>query len=93
MAATIKNITLPVTPLPDKLVWVHFVDDNFSAKQSFRVSSLSSASFGRAAFIWHACIPTSSSFTVWRLLHNKLPTDENLCSRGCTVVSVFRVEL
>jgi len=37
--------------------------------------------------IWMGCIPTSHSFTFWRLMHRKVPTDDNLRSRGCIIVS------
>lgn len=40
------------------------------------------------ATIWKPCIPPSHSFIFWRLMHYKLPTDENLKRRGCYIVSV-----
>jgi hypothetical protein len=33
-------------------------------------------------------VPSSNSFVVWRCLHNKMPTDDNLLRRGCIIVSV-----
>jgi hypothetical protein len=30
----------------------------------------------------------SHSFVFWLLIHHKLPTDEHLQARGCTIVSV-----
>ena len=41
-----------------------------------------------ATLIWRPCIPPSHSFIFWRLMHKKLPTDEHLRSRGCTIVSI-----
>lgn len=38
--------------------------------------------------IWDPYIPPSRSFLFWRLLHNRVATDENLKARGCIVVSV-----
>lgn len=38
--------------------------------------------------IWRTCIPPSKSFVLWRLMHNKLPTDDNLYARGCILVSM-----
>jgi len=40
------------------------------------------------AVIWRTCIPPSHSFVFWRLMLSKLPTDDNLRTRGCTIVSV-----
>ncbi|MCH92420.1 ribonuclease H protein [Trifolium medium] len=42
-----------------------------------------------AKSIWNAAIPPSKSFMVWRLFHNRLPTDENLASRGFQLPSCF----
>jgi len=39
-------------------------------------------------FIWTTFIPPSRSFITWRFLHDKLPTDDNLRKRGCTIVSI-----
>lgn len=37
--------------------------------------------------IWSNCIPLSSSFVFWRLIHNRMPTDANLMRRGCYIAS------
>ena len=41
-----------------------------------------------AESISNSAIPPSHSFIYWRLCHGKMPTDENLQSRGCIVVSI-----
>ena len=41
-----------------------------------------------ANLIWNAAIPPSKSFLVWRLIHRKMPTDDNLCARGCHMPSM-----
>jgi hypothetical protein len=41
-----------------------------------------------AKLIWNVDIPPSRSFLVWRLMHEKLPTDENLMTRGCAIPSM-----
>ena len=33
-------------------------------------------------------IPPSYSFILWRIMHGKMPTDENLHRRGCVIVSI-----
>ena len=38
--------------------------------------------------IWNSCIPPSHSFSYWRLMHGKMPTNENLRKKGCVIVSV-----
>jgi hypothetical protein len=38
--------------------------------------------------LWNSYIPPSRAFITWRLLLNKLPTDEHLRTRGCVIVSI-----
>jgi len=41
-----------------------------------------------AKHIWSPEIPPSKSLLVWRIMHNRMPTDENLSIRGCTMASI-----
>jgi len=41
-----------------------------------------------AKIIWSQDVPPSKSLTIWRLMHNKLLTDENLSIRGCYTPSM-----
>jgi hypothetical protein len=38
--------------------------------------------------IWNSYVPPTRAFISWRLLHDRLPTDENLRKRGCYIVSI-----
>ncbi|CAJ2666578.1 unnamed protein product [Trifolium pratense] len=38
-----------------------------------------------AKLIWNCDIPPSKSFFLWRLMHEKVPTEENLMIRGCAI--------
>ncbi|GAU32674.1 hypothetical protein TSUD_218510 [Trifolium subterraneum] len=44
-----------------------------------------------AKTIWNSDIPPSKSLLVWRLMHNKVPTDENLMLRGCYMPSMCSI--
>jgi len=88
VAASILNTTLPVTPLLDKLVWIHTTDGDLSAKKAFLFLRGKSNLIDWATLIWRPCIPPSHSFIFWRLVHKKLPTNEHLRSHGCTIVSI-----
>jgi hypothetical protein len=75
VAANILKITLPVTPLLDRRVWVHAPDDNLTAKMAFQFLNPSSDKLEWASIIWCPCIPPSHSFAFWCLMLSKLPTD------------------
>jgi len=88
VAEAISNITLPVSPLPDKLIWKHASDGVLTSKLAHLFLHPPLARLDWPAVIWRSCIPPSHSFVFWRLMLSKLPTDENLRFRGCTLVSV-----
>jgi len=81
-------IVLPHNQLPDVLVWRHTSDGTLSSKHAFTFMRPQTPLLPWADFIWNSAIPPSHSFIYWRLRHGKMPTDENLRSRGCIVVSV-----
>jgi hypothetical protein len=86
--ASVQNIVLPVTPISDQRVWPLSKDGKLSAKSAFLFLHGSRPSLVWPGIVWRSCIPPSHSFTFWRLMHGKLPTDENLQRRGCSLVSV-----
>jgi hypothetical protein len=84
LAATI----LPSGPLPDMLVWTHASDGILSSKLALSFLRSSTPLLPWADQIWSPSIPPSHSCIFWRFHHRKIPTNENLWSRGCIVVLV-----
>jgi len=82
------NITLPITPLSDKRVWKHAADGILNARLAHMFLRPPLVRLDWSAVIWRTCIPPSHSFVFWRLMLSKLPTDHNLRTHGCTIVSV-----
>jgi ribonuclease HI len=72
---------------PDKLVWrpSSFGDLTFKDAYLFNVELGNQLSWAKT--IWSIDIPPSKSLLVWRLMHNKIPTDDNLMFRGCNLAS------
>lgn len=84
----LTSIILLVMPLSDKLAWAHSTDGLLTGKESFSFLRPVATSLSWADRIWKPCIPASHSFIFWRLMHRNMPTDENLWSCGCLIVSV-----
>lgn len=82
------NITVPNDPVPDKRVWSYSSSGQLSLKDAYMFLFLAGNSLSCFKSIWKSCIPPSKSMLLWRLMHNKVATDENLRIRGCTVVSI-----
>jgi len=82
------SVVMPVSPLPDTLVWPHSPDGKLSAKQAMLFLKPVAPLLPWADMIWRSCIPPFHSFIFWRLYLGKMPTDENLRAWGCVVVFV-----
>jgi len=84
----ILQINLPLDNIPDKLNWNTAVDGSLTNKLSRSFLDHFGPVYSWGKQIWTAFIPPSRSFIVWRFLHNRLPTDDNLRKRGCYIVSI-----
>nr|KYP40243.1 hypothetical protein KK1_038436 [Cajanus cajan] len=42
----------------------------------------------REQAIWNKAIPPSKTFTVWRLIHKRIPTEDVLQKRGVIITSI-----
>lgn len=80
--------TIPNTYKEDKIVWKPSHDGNLSFKDAYLFQTTPSQVISWAKCIWHLVIPPSKSLLLWKLLLNKLPTDDNLVRRGCQLPSI-----
>jgi ribonuclease HI len=75
--------SLPLDDPTDLLSWQHTVDGDMKLRDAYHFKSQFHYDLPWANIIWSNDIPPSRSLLVWRLMHGKLPTDENLRIRGC----------
>ncbi|XP_019422999.1 PREDICTED: uncharacterized protein LOC109332473 [Lupinus angustifolius] len=71
----------------DRIFWTDSTDGSLSLKNAYKSIMPSTDSRQWCKLIWSSSIPPSKSFTLWRLLNNKMPSDENLQARGCILAS------
>ncbi|XP_019455087.1 PREDICTED: uncharacterized protein LOC109356210 [Lupinus angustifolius] len=71
----------------DKLVWMPTMDGSMTSRDSFEFVHKVGDKLSWCKHIWSFSIPPSKSFTVWRLFHRKMPTDDHLQKRGCMLAS------
>ncbi|MCI11766.1 ribonuclease H protein, partial [Trifolium medium] len=81
-------ITLPLTSTADCFVWKHSKNGILTSREAYEHLNSSGPALTWASTIWQNFIPPSHSFVAWRLMLRKMPTDENLCARGCVIVSM-----
>jgi hypothetical protein len=84
----IEKITIPLIDKEDKLLWTFSHDGDLSLKDAFSFHCTGGQNIGWAKIIWNTSIPPSKSMIIWRCLHLKMPTDENLSMRGCNLPSM-----
>ncbi|GAU28980.1 hypothetical protein TSUD_391800 [Trifolium subterraneum] len=75
-------------PSQDKLLWKHTDSGDWQLMEAYLFKMQQFQDLYWAKIIWSPDIPPSKSFLAWRLMHDKVPTDENLILRGCSIVSM-----
>jgi hypothetical protein len=78
----LNQVSIPIEDKNDKILWMHATSGDLSLKKAYQHFTPSGNIVSWAKLLWNLAIPPSESFMVWRLLHNKLATDENLAIRG-----------
>jgi len=72
----------------DKLVWNHITSGVFSMKDAYKFKKTNFPKVSWAKLIWYSDIPPSKSLLVWRLMLDKLPTEDILSGRSCHLPSI-----
>ncbi|XP_045794076.1 uncharacterized protein LOC123888954 [Trifolium pratense] len=87
----VHHITLPVDCSSDQLCWNHSSSGTISWKLAYEFKRKKLITRHWARSIWSNDIPPSKSLLVWRLMHDKLPTDEKLMERGFNLPSMCSI--
>jgi ribonuclease HI len=72
----------------DNLLWKHTDDGDLHLKDAYSFTTQGWEELSWTKYLWNIDLPPSKSFLVWRSFHDKIPTDENLKSRGCCIPSM-----
>ncbi|KAK2430924.1 hypothetical protein QL285_029213 [Trifolium repens] len=88
LESIIAAVVIPMELENDTLLWQHTDSGDLSFKQAYTFKNMHVQELPWAKHIWRTEIPPSKSLMVWRLMHEKMPTDENLMSRGCAISSM-----
>jgi hypothetical protein len=84
----VNKISIPVVQKNDLLLWKHTNNGDLSLKDAYQFISPDVQKLSWAKLIWNNAIPPSKSFMMWRLVYNRMPTDENLAIRGFLLPSM-----
>jgi hypothetical protein len=82
----VHQVTIPFVTTHAKLLWKLSGDLLLRDAYFFKLQQVQDLHWAKS--IWSPDIQPSKSLFVWRLMHNKVPTDENLMIRGCALPSM-----
>jgi ribonuclease HI len=77
-----SKVVIPAEDCEDKLIWKHNPNGELSLKESYDFKRQIVTKVQWSEYIWCKDIPPSKSLLAWRLIHDKIPTDEKLAERG-----------
>ncbi|MCH97022.1 ribonuclease H protein [Trifolium medium] len=78
LVCLVQKVTIPLEASQDKLLWKHSDTGELQLNEAYQFKLQQFQDLNWAKAIWNSDIPPSKSLLVWRLMHNKIPTDENL---------------
>jgi hypothetical protein len=84
----VSKVLIPMEACNDKFLWGHTDSGDLELKQAYMFKCQHVQDLNWAKQIWNIAIPPSKSLMVWRLMHDKMPTDEKLMERGCAIPSM-----
>lgn len=84
----IISIDLPLIDQEDNLVWTNSSSGALTFKTAFNFLQGQAPTLGWPSKLLQQCIPPSRSFLLWRLLHQKIPTDDILQKHGWSITSI-----
>jgi ribonuclease HI len=88
LSSIVNQAIISLETCPDSLLWQHTDSGSLELKDAYNFKMPQLQDLFWAKYIWSSDIPPSKSFMVWRLMHEKMPTDENLMTRGCAIPSM-----
>lgn len=80
---------IPLFNAHDHLIWQGSSGRELAFKDAFNHFHPAQPSCSWINLIWSNVIPPSKSFVTWRLIHSRLPTQDQLLKRSCTVVTIY----
>jgi hypothetical protein len=84
----VQSITIPLDLQEDRLLWNSSNCGIVSLKDAYQFIAPPDQNLPWTKNVWCKDIPPSKSLFIWRLFHDKVPTDDNLLSSGCSLASV-----
>jgi hypothetical protein len=77
----VENTVIPLEQSSDELLWSQADYGQLSLKSPYAHFNPPGNNIFWAKLVWNISIPPGNNIMMWRFMHNKLPTDDNLMLR------------
>lgn len=84
----VEKVHIPLDVSKDERAWKLADCGVLNLKLAYEFHAPPTQLFNWGKLIWNNVVPPFKSFLIWRLFHNRLPTDDNLKTRGMNGPSV-----
>ena len=84
----VPQAIIPFVPKEDELIWKHSANGLLDLKHAYVFKRNNIEEMKWTKLIWNKDIPPSKSLMIWRLMQEKIPTDERLMEIGCQFASM-----
>lgn len=84
----LTKVPMPNYAAPDNLIWRNSNSSQLTFKDVVMFYKPASTQVSWSKLLCNEAIPPSKSFITWRLIYNRLSTDDNMQKSGCTTVSI-----
>jgi len=81
------QVTLPKSPQQGCLMWKATSNEDLTFKDAYLFKARTGQKIHWAKLAWSQGIPPSKSLFAWRVMHDRVPTDEKLQERGLNISS------
>ncbi|XP_058766974.1 uncharacterized protein LOC131640606 [Vicia villosa] len=88
LLSSISSFSIPEVDFPDSFVWRNSTSGLLTIKDAYKEVIKPRPSVLWTAFPWDKDSPPSHSMIVWRVIHKKMTTDENIQLRGFSIPSI-----
>lgn len=85
----LADVDIPLSNEPNQLIWKNSPSGFLSFKEGFTLFEPNQALCNWTKLIWNRLIPPSKSFVAWKLVHNRIPTNDQMQKRGCMLASIY----
>lgn len=89
LSQELNQITIPHAHKNDEMMWSSSDSGYLSLKEAYSMLQTHSPTLIWGNKLWNKVVPPSRSFLIWRIIHDKIPTDDKLWHGGCHLVSMF----